>query len=237
MALVIQQLPRLTMQRRGFSWAGMAAASAVALGGMAAALYSAKAMAQTVVLAGRMGERALLVIDGQPTTVGVGQSASGVKLRRWLGADAEVERAGQVSLLRAGGAQANVGAAPPKASSRELVMTAGPGGHFTAGGSINGKSVRFMVDTGATLVALGRDDAVRMGIDLTGAQVAMTQTANGPVQVHIVMLSSVRVGDLELTNVGAAVVPQPMPMVLLGNSFLSRLQMRRENDVMRLERR
>jgi aspartyl protease family protein len=53
----------------------------------------------------------------------------------------------------------------------------------------------------------------------------------------MVTLNSVRVGDLELTNVGAVVMPLPMPMVLLGNSFLARLQMRRENDVMRLERR
>jgi aspartyl protease family protein len=74
-------------------------------------------------------------------------------------------------------------------------------------------------------------------LDLSGAQAGTSQTANGPVPIQIVMLSSVRVGDLELTNVGAAVVPQPMPMILLGNSFLSRLQMRRDNDVMRLERR
>jgi aspartyl protease family protein len=200
-------------------------------------LAARPAWAQTVVLAGRMGERALLVIDGQPTTVAVGQTAAGVKFRRWQGPDAEVERGGQVSLARAGGGPANVGAAAPKASSRELVMTAGPGGHFTAQGSINGKPARFLVDTGATLVSLSRDDALRIGLDLSGAQAGTSQTANGPVPIQIVMLSSVRVGDLELTNVGAAVVPQPMPMILLGNSFLSRLQMRRENDVMRLERR
>jgi aspartyl protease family protein len=94
-----------------------------------------------------------------------------------------------------------------------------------------------MVDTGASLVALGRDDAERMGIDLNGSRTAMMQTANGAVAAQIVTLNSVRVGDLELTNVGAVVMPQPMPMVLLGNSFLARLQMRRDNDVMRLERR
>jgi aspartyl protease family protein len=197
----------------------------------------APALAQNVVLAGRMGERALLVIDGQALTVGVGQSTNGVKLRRWVGADAELERNGQVLLARAGGAPAQVGGGAPRPAARELVITAGPGGHFTAQGSINGKSVRFMVDTGASLVALGREDAERMGIDLSNSRTAVMQTANGTVASQLVTLSSVRVGDLELSNVGAVVLPQPMPMVLLGNSFLARLQMRRENDVMRLERR
>jgi aspartyl protease family protein len=52
-----------------------------------------------------------------------------------------------------------------------------------------------------------------------------------------VVLSSVRVGDVEIANVAAVVTPQPMPMILLGNSFLSRFQMRREADTMRLEAR
>jgi aspartyl protease family protein len=184
-----------------------------------------------------MGDSALLVVDRQAVTMAVGQTTAGVKFKRWQGADAEIERAGQVLLVRAGGAPATVGAGAPRAAARELVMAAGPGGHFTAQGSINGKSVRFMVDTGATLVALGREDADRMGIDLTGARVAMMQTANGTVASQLVTLNSVRVGDLELNNVGAVVMPHAMPMVLLGNSFLSRLQMRRENDIMRLERR
>jgi aspartyl protease family protein len=201
------------------------------------AAASSNVWSQNVVLAGRMGERALLVIDGQPVTVGVGQTVSGVKLRRWLGQDAEIERNGKVALAAAGGAPAQVNAAAPVASARELVITAGPGGHFSASGAINGKSVRFVVDTGATLVSLGLDDAARMNIDLNGAREVMMQTANGAVKALLVTLNSVRVGDLELANVGAVVMPQPMPVVLLGNSFLSRLQMRRENDVMRLERR
>ena len=118
---------------------------------------------------------------------------------------------------------------------REIVITAGPGGHFTTAGLVNGRPVRFMVDTGATLVALGRDDAQRLGLDLAAARPLLMQTANGAVQGHLVTLSSVRVGDVELSNVGAVVLPMAMPVLLLGNSFLARLQMRRDNDVMRLE--
>jgi aspartyl protease family protein len=195
------------------------------------------AQAQGVALAGRMGERALLVVDGQPHTLAVGQTAAGVRLLGWQHDSAEVEQAGVRLLLRVGGTPAQLGKSAPRAAAREVVLSAGPGGHFTAAGAINGHAVQFMVDTGATLVALGREDALRMGIDLKGARDATTRTANGAVPVKLVTLASVRVGELELTQVGAAILPLPMPTVLLGNSFLSRLQMRRENDVMRLELR
>lgn len=201
------------------------------------ALCAGAASAQYVVLSGRMGERALLVIDGQPHTMAVGQTVQGVKLLRWSGEVAEVERSGRLYPLRVGETPAQLGATPPRTSAREVVLTAGSGGHFTSAGSINGKQVRFLVDTGATLVSLGKDDAERLGVDLANARRGSTHTANGQVPVWLVTLTSVRVGEVELANVGAAVLPQPMPLVLLGNSFLARLQMKRENDVMRLEQR
>ena len=220
MAAVVQQLSRVAR----FAVAWVLAASCAA-------------QAQSVVLAGRMGERALLIVDGRAHTLAVGESAGGVRLLRWTEDSVEVEHQGRRSLLRVGGTPAQLGGTPAPTAAREVVLTAGPGGHFTALGSINGKAVNFMVDTGATLVALGRNDAERLGIDLSTARFAVTQTANGQVPVQLVTLNSVRLGDLELTNVGAAVMPTPMPVVLLGNSFLARLQMRRDNDVMRLERR
>lgn len=226
MAADLQQLP-------GLSGRGRRACALATL----ALSCSAAAWAQSAVLSGRMGERALVVVDGQPYTLGVGQTAAGVKLRRWSGEVAEIERDGRIYSLRIGETPVQLGTAPPRTAAREIVLTAGSGGHFTAGGAINGRQVRFMVDTGATLVSLGKDDADRLGVDLSNARRGTTQTANGPVPVWLVTLTSVRVGDVELANVGAAVVPQPMPMVLLGNSFLSRLQMKRENDVLRLELR
>lgn len=200
-------------------------------------LLGTDASAQSVALAGRMGDRALLVVDGKATAVGVGGSVGGVRLLRWVGEDAEVEVAGQKTQLRVGGTPAQVGAGARVAGGREIVMTAGSGGHFTPTGSINGKSVSFLVDTGATSVAMGQDDAQRLGVDLKSARAGMSHTANGPVRVWMVTLDRVRVGEVELTQVAAVVLPQPMPFVLLGNSFLTRFQMRRDNDVMRLELR
>lgn len=207
---------------------------------LAAALVLAAAcggaQAQNVALGGRMGERALLVINGTPYTVAPGGTAAGVKLLRWVGDDAEVEAGGQRLVVRTG-TPAQVGAAGAGPAAREIVIPMSSGGHFTPSGSINGRNVRYMVDTGATLVALGQDEAARLGLDLSNAQTGMTQTANGPVPVRVVVLDRVRVGEVEVSNVGAVVMPQPMPYVLLGNSFLSRFQMRRDNDVMRLQLR
>ena len=201
------------------------------------AAAAAVAQAQSVSLAGRMGDRALLIVNGQPHTVAVGATAAGVRLLRWTGEDAEVEVAGAKSRLRVGATPAQVGAARAPSAAREIVMTASSGGHFTPAGAINGQAVRFVVDTGATLVSMGKDEALRLGVDLSNARIGMSQTANGPVQVQIVVLDRVRVGEVEITNVGAVVLPQPLPFILLGNSFLSRFQMRRDNDVMRLELR
>jgi aspartyl protease family protein len=206
---------------------------------VAALAAAAAAQAQGVVLAGRMGERALLVVDGRAHTLAVGQSAAGVRLLRWNGDSAEIERGGAAYSLRIGAAPAQLQAAPTGVSTgvRQIVISAGPGGHFVASGAINGRAARFMIDTGATLVSIGRDDAERLGLDLSAARNAVTQTANGPVNVQTLTLATVRVGEVELANVNAMVLPGTLPHVLLGNSWLSRFQMRRENDVMRLDLR
>jgi aspartyl protease family protein len=191
-----------------------------------------------VALAGRMGERALLVVDGATRVLAPGQSAGPLRFVRWQDDEALVEVDGAALRLRVGARPtALAGAAPAAPAGREIVMTAGPGGHFVAGGAINGRAVQFMVDTGATVVAIPQSEAARLGIDTSRAQRAVTQTANGPVPVLRVVLGSVRVGEVQLANVEAVLLPAAMPQVLLGNSFLSRFQMRRDNDVMRLELR
>jgi aspartyl protease family protein len=214
-----------------FAWRVLLAAAALTV--------TTAVHAQSVVLAGRMGERALLVVDGRPHTLSVGQTAAGVRLLRWNGDSAEIERGGAAYSLQIGAAPAQLQAAPTgvNTGARQIVISAGPGGHFVAGGAINGRATRFMVDTGATLVSLGREDAERLGLDLSAARNSVTQTANGPVNVQTLTLATLRVGEVELANVQAMVLPATLPYVLLGNSWLSRFQMRRDNDVMRLELR
>ena len=144
--------------------------------------------------------------------------------------------AGRILPLRLGAAPSRVGGAGPVGDTT-IVLPMGSGGHFNAAGAINGKPVNFMVDTGATTIALSQAEANRIGLDWKRGRPGMSSTANGPVPVYAVNLTSVRVGTVEIANVAAVVLPSDMPLVLLGNSFLNRFSMRRDSDVMRLERK
>jgi aspartyl protease family protein len=203
------------------------------------ALACLSAAAQTTVsMSGSMGDKALLVINGVPRTIAVGETRQGVKLVSVTASEALVEVDGKRVALAMGGAQVNLGSAGGvEGAGKRIVMTANSGGHFVSAGTINGKQVQFLVDTGATTIALGRADAERIGLDYKSGQRGMASTANGPVVVYRAMLASVRIGDVQVHNVEAMVVPESMPHVLLGNSFLTRFQMKRENDLLTLDRR
>ncbi|KNZ33809.1 MAG: peptidase A2 [Methylibium sp. NZG] len=195
------------------------------------------AAAQTVSMSGSLGDKALLVIDGTPRTVAVGSTVQGVKLLAVSGADATVQVAGKRVTLRMGAAQVNLGGAASAGGGSQIVLTAGSGGHFTTTGSINGKSVRFIVDTGATHIAMSQATADSIGLPYRQGQRGMSNTANGQVPVHRVTLDVVRVGDVQVYNVDATVLPAQMDQVLLGNSFLTRFQMKRDNDQLTLDKR
>ena len=214
----------------------MRAASAGALL-LAAALTQSTAFAQTVSMSGSLGDKALLVIDGKPRTIAAGSTVQGVKLLSVSGNDAVVEVGGKRVVLAMGGAQVNLGGAPSEGGGSQIVIPAGTGGHFLTAGSINGVSVNFLVDTGATFVSMGAAEAARVGVDIRKGQPTMSNTANGPMVAYRVKLASIRVGDVVLYDVDALVSEQSMGFVLLGNSFLGRFQMKRENEMMTLTKR
>ena len=209
-----------------------------ALAAAALGLCALAAQAETVNFNGSLGaSKALLMIDGTPRTLGVGDEYRGVKLVALDGDRAEVLIKGQRVALRIGATQVSMGGANSAGSGTQVVMTAGFGGHFTPSGSINGRATRFMIDTGASSVAMSLAEARRLGLNLDNARRGMASTANGVVMTQAITLNSVRIGDVEVFNVAASVVPSDMPHVLLGNSFLTRFQMRRENDTMTLVKR
>jgi aspartyl protease family protein len=203
----------------------------------AAQLAAASALAQSVSMSGSLGDKALLIIDGTPRTVAAGATVSGVKLVSVNGNGAVVEVNGKRQTLALGGAQVNLGGAPSDGGGSQIVLTAGSGGHFFTAGSVNGQAVRFLVDTGATFVSMGAADAERLGIDYRKGQRGISNTANGQVVAYRVSLASVRVGDVQLYNVDALVSQAPLDPMLLGNSFLTRFQMKRENDTLTLVKR
>ena len=205
---------------------------------LAAVLACAAASAQSVALQGMLGTKALLIVDGAtPKTVAPGETHQGVKVVSTSGDQAVVEIGGKRHTLRVGDAPASVGGSGGGGRGNRIVLTASSGGHFLTPGSINGGAVHFMVDTGATSVALGAADAQRLGINYRAGQLGYSSTANGTVAVYRVRLNSVRIGDVEVFDVEASVLPAGMQHVLLGNSFLTRFQMKRDNDQMVLERR
>ena len=116
-------------------------------------------------------------------------------------------------------------------------LTAG-NGHFVTAGQINGQTVQFIVDTGASFITLGMSDARRLSINYLGGQRVAMSTANGVVPAYRVKLDEVRVGTVTLNNVDGIVQPETsMPVVLLGMSFLNRMEMKRDGETMTLKKR
>ena len=192
--------------------------------------------AQSVGIAGMLGSKALLVVDAHPPrALGAGDEFQGVKVLSVGKEDATVEIKGARRVLRLGEAPVSVG--NRSGSGKRVVLTADSRGHFVNSGTINGRVMQYMVDTGATSVAIGRAQADSMGLNYQGGQPVRMSTANGVAQGWRMKLDSVRIGDVEVFGVEAVITPQAMPYVLLGNSFLNEFQMTRINDQMVLEKR
>jgi aspartyl protease family protein len=193
------------------------------------------AAAQAVALSGILGSKALLVVDGgTPRALAAGEEHKGVKVVSVGREEAVVLIGTDRRTLRMGEAPVSVGAG---AAGRRVVLIADSRGHFVHSGTINGQTMQFMVDTGASTVAISRPDAERMGLDYQSGQPVNLGTANGVAQGWRVRLDTVRIGDVSVYGVDAIVTPQPMPFVLLGNSFLSEFHMTRTGEQMVLEKR
>ena len=195
------------------------------------------AYGQAVVLSGILGTKALLVVEGAtPKAVAPGETFRGVKVISTQNDSAILEIAGQRQTARVGGAPVSVGTAVGPGAGVRIVLSADSGGHFVTQGSINARPVQFLVDTGATTIGIGVSDAERIGLVYKQGVPVQLSTANGIAQGWKVQLSSVRLNDVEVREVEAVVTPYAMPYVLLGNSFLTRFQMTRNNQQMVLEK-
>lgn len=200
-----------------------------------ACLSAGWANATEVGLAGLTASKAMLIIDGgDPRTLAVGQSVEGVRLLAIQGEQAVVEVEGRKRSLRVG--QHAVGITSEERSGK-AVLTADGQGHYLTSGTVNGVMVRFLVDTGATMISLGASDARRLGLDLSSGQRGMAMTANGQAPVTKIKLDTVRIGDITAHNVDALVHQTDLPIALLGMSFLNRMEMQRNGETMTLKKR
>ena len=184
------------------------------------------------------GGKAVLMIDGgKPRMLTAGQTTpEGVKLISATSEAAVIEYKGQRQTLGVGQGT-RVATAAPASGGGKTTMLADGRGHFYTVGQINGISVKFMVDTGATTVALSAADARAIGINYRAGRRGIAHTANGAIAIWGVRLDSVRVGDITLNNVEASVSEGPPHTALLGMSFLNRTQMNRDGDRLTLIRR
>ena len=207
-------------------------------------LAAGAAGAVEVSLVGMIGQRAavLAVNGGNPKTVKLNQTWNGITLLA-LGANrATVEIDGQrrelLQAMHYGSAQASPAPArPAQALLARVALTADDSGHFTADASVNGRPMRFLVDTGASVVALPASEARRLGIDYRNGARSVAQTANGAVPVYRVSLERVRIGGIELRAVDGMVVEHGLDVPLLGMSFLTQVNMKLEGATMTLTQR
>jgi aspartyl protease family protein len=193
---------------------------------------SALAGAPRVKVLGLFPDKALLEIDGRQRLLRAGQaSPEGVRLLAADPREARVEVGGRLETLTLGTAVGGAFAAP---ESREVKIFRNAKGSYTTVGSINGRTVDFLVDTGASAIAMNSAEARRLGISyrIDGEPVGIT-TASGLVRGHRVTLDRVAVGDIVLRNIDALVIDGQQPeQVLLGMTFLNRVELQQEGSAM-----
>ncbi len=205
----------------------------------ASLFFAALALADTQVnVVGLFNGKAVLIINnGKPKTLSVGQSSGeGVKLISSDSTKAVLEIEGKRRELKMGQAAAVVGAAGSAPSS--VTLYADSAGHHFTEGQINGVTLKFIVDTGATSIAMNSGDAKYAGIDYKSGEKILTQTANGDATGYRVVINTLKLGSVVLNQVDAIVLEGGSPpLVLLGMSALNRLEMKREGIALTLTKK
>lgn len=202
---------------------------------IAAVLPSANAMATQINVTGLFKDRAMVMINGgKPRVLAAGESEQGVRLVAADAQSATFEVDGKRRVLSMGQTYAGSGG-----SAKPVVSLNADGrGHFFTTGTINGRSIDFMVDTGASSVAISSREADRLGIDYRSGQRGWVSTANGMTAAYRVLLNNVRIGGISLNMVpGMVLEGDGMSVALLGMSFLNQLDMKREGTIMTLTQR
>ncbi len=187
--------------------------------------------------------RAILIIDGKRRLLRVGEaSPEGLKLissntdTAVIDIDGKTEEIGlHINPARE---PMHVGSSAGEVFGNSITLNMGPDGFFHVLGEINNKAVIFLVDTGASSVALSESMARQLDIDFESGKKAYVGTANGNTTMRLVSLDKVSVGTIEVNNVQAAIIQDPGPSgILLGMSFLSKLEMKRTGTTMELIQR
>lgn len=201
-------------------------------------LISHSAVADTKVnVVGLFTNKAIIMVNGgKPKTLSVGQTFDGVKLIAADSKTATLQIAGKIKQLEMGQA-ASVGGNSENAVS-SVTLYANTQGHFVSDCLINGASLKFLLDTGATTVALNSGDAKFANIDYKRGQTVQVGTANGVVTAYRVTIDHLKIGGITLNQVEASVLEGGSPsVVLLGMSALNRLDMKQQDIALTLTKK
>ncbi|RBP48291.1 retropepsin-like aspartic protease family protein [Arenicella xantha] len=203
---------------------------------------SSVAYAKSVTAIALFNDRAMLSIDGtKPKIVRAGSSYRGVELVSSNTKEAVISVNGQRETLTLNSTtrlKHSLGAKPSASYAEEVTLFVNDAGFFESDGSIDGKGIRFLVDTGASLVVLSSEQAERVGVDYLSGQMGYANTASGTAPMYSVELDEVSIGGIRINNVRAGVIVGNYPLKpLLGMTFLSRLNMNRTGNTMVLKRR
>lgn len=178
--------------------------------------------------------KAMVEVDGKNRLLKAGKaSPEGLLLISADSSEAVIEIDGKRESYRIG---AKYGGSFTAGAKREVRITRDNKGGYTTVGSINGRTVDMLLDTGASSVAMSSVEAKRLGIQywLTGKK-AVVSTASGYARAYKVVLDRVQVGAISLNRVDAMVIEGDSPKdVLLGMSFLNRIDMNKSGNVMLL---
>ncbi|MCR4301402.1 MAG: TIGR02281 family clan AA aspartic protease [Sulfuricaulis sp.] len=194
--------------------------------------------AENISLQALFKDKAIIVVDGARHVLNSGeQSPDGIKLLTTdtQGEKAEIEIDGKREVLKLG--MVSTGFASKGKGS--VILYPETNGHYFTEGLVNGVSVRFMVDTGATIIGINSVTAERIGIDYRKlGRPGYVNTAGGIIPTYYVKLNSVKVGEITMYNVDASVMEGSSPReALLGMSFLGSLNMKRDSEKMELSER
>lgn len=210
--------------------------------GIALMCAAAPVQAADISVTALFGGKAQIVIDGKPRMLSAGQtSPEGVKLISADSSAAVIEFQGKRRSLALGSGYKVSGVSLPtgaSGSAPSVTLTADAQGHYQTLGQVNGGTVTFLVDTGATSIALPSAEARRLGINYLNGQRGYTQTANGKAVAYRITLDTVKVGDITLHAVEAVVLEgDGLKIALLGMSFLNRTEMKRDGQALTLVKR
>ncbi len=199
--------------------------------------------ATQVNVVGLFNNKALLMINGSgPHSLRAGQTKNGVKLISATSNKATLIVEGKRQVLGMGQA-ASVGSSSTSSATDAGVnnpvhLYADSRGHFFGNLTINGASLKYLVDSGATTVAMNSADAKFARIDYKRGVKSKANTANGVVDTYLVKLNTLKIGTIVLHNVQASVIEGGSPNVLLlGMAAQNRLNMERKGPVLTLTKK